>query len=96
METQKKKQNKSKVAGGIARANSLTPEQRREIAEKAAAARWEARTFQATHKGNFREEFGIDVDCYVLNDNNKTAVINQRGWEKQLGLVGMEVDYQSL
>jgi hypothetical protein len=78
--------NKSKVVGGVARANALTPEQRREIAEKAAAARWGSKPFHATHKGNFREEFGIDVDCYVLNDSNKTAVINQRGMGEAIAL----------
>ncbi|SEA74256.1 P63C domain-containing protein [Nitrosospira multiformis] len=80
------KKNKSKAVGGIARANSLTSEQRREIAEKAAAARWGSKPFHATHKGNFKEEFGIDVDCYVLNDNNKTAVISKRGMGAALGL----------
>jgi len=49
----------------------------------AALARWGA---QAIHKGNFKEEFGIDVDCYVLNDPTKTAVISQRGMGAALGL----------
>ncbi|MDD4882190.1 MAG: hypothetical protein PHX10_11490 [Gallionellaceae bacterium] len=73
------KKNNSKVAGGIARAKLLSPEQRSEIAAKAASARWGDKPLQATHRGNFKEEFGIDVDCYVLNDANKTAVISQRG-----------------
>lgn len=74
---------KSKAIGGKARANALTPVRRSEIAKKAAVARW---GYEATHKGNFKEEFGIDVDCYVLNDENKTAVISQRGMGKALGL----------
>lgn len=41
---------------------------------------------QATHKGNFKDEFGIDVDCYVLDDDQKTAVISQRGMGAALGL----------
>lgn len=73
----------SKVAGAIARAKALTPEQRREIAEKAAVARWGIR---ATHKGNFQQELGIDVDCYVLDDAQKTAVISQTGMARALGL----------
>jgi hypothetical protein len=81
-----KEKNISKIAGGVARASSLTPDQRKVIAEKGAAARWGARPFHATHKGNFKEEFGIDVDCYVLNDNNKTAVISKRGMGVALGL----------
>ena len=40
----------------------------------------------ATHKGNFKKEFGIDVECYVLNDGNKTAVISQSGMGSALGL----------
>lgn len=41
---------------------------------------------KAIHKGNFREEFGIDVDCYVIDDKNKTAVISQRGMGLAIGL----------
>lgn len=40
----------------------------------------------ATHRGNFKKDFGIDVDCYVLNDDIKTAVISQRGMGDALGL----------
>lgn len=71
-----------KAKGGIARANALTEEQRKEIAKKAAQTRWGLR---ATHKGNFKEEFGIDLDCFVLNDENKSAVITQRGMGVALG-----------
>jgi hypothetical protein len=78
--------NESKSKGGIARANALTPEQRSEIAENAAIARWGAKTPQATHKGNFKRDFGIDVECYVLNDKHKTAVISQAGMATALGL----------
>jgi hypothetical protein len=72
----------SKVKGGHARALALTDERKAEIAQRAAATRW----LRATHKGNFREEFGIDVDCYVLNDERKTAVISQRGMGAALGM----------
>jgi hypothetical protein len=41
---------------------------------------------KATHKGNFKEPFGIDVECYVLDDEAKTAVISQRGMGAALGL----------
>lgn len=40
----------------------------------------------AIGKGSFKEDFGIDIDCYVLNDNPKTAVISQTGMEKAIGL----------
>src|SRR3989338_4786686 len=74
---------KGRAKGGNARSKRLTPEQRSEIAKKAAVARWGV---AATHKGNFKDEFGIDVECYVLNDDNKTAVISQRGMGVALGL----------
>ena len=74
-----------KARGGFARAESLTSEQRREIALKAAQKRW---GLYATHKGNFMKEFGIDVDCYVLNDGPKTAVISKRGMGTALGYTG--------
>src|SRR5439155_17227010 len=69
--------------GGLARKDALSAEERKAIAEKAAMARWGAR---ATHKGNFKEQFGIDVDCYVLDDAQKTAVISQRGMGAALGM----------
>ena len=72
--------------GGKARKASLTAEQRTEIAKLAAEKRWANRTLEATHKGNFLEDFGIDVDCYVLNDSGKTAVLSSRGMGKALGL----------
>jgi hypothetical protein len=76
--------------GGAARAHNLTPERRSEIARAAIEARWEkagkVRLPRATHKGNFKADFGIDVDCYVLNDDAKTAVISQRGMGEALGL----------
>jgi hypothetical protein len=74
-----------KARGGLARAQKLTPEERRDIAKNAAIARWGVRPPQATHKGNFKDEFGIDVECYVLNDEQKTAVISQRGMGTALG-----------
>ena len=68
--------------GGRARAVALAPERRKEIAQAAAAARWGTK---ATHRGSFKEKFGIDVECYVLNDATKTAVISQRGMARALG-----------
>jgi hypothetical protein len=69
--------------GGKARAEVLPPSRRSEIAKKAAASRW---GIKASHKGNFQKEFGIDVDCYVLDDERKTAVISQSGMGQALGL----------
>lgn len=74
------------IAGGNARAKALSPQRRRDIAVKAATARWDARPPRATHRGSFKEEFGFDVECYVLDDEQKTAVISQRGMGGALGL----------
>lgn len=78
--------------GGIARAKALSPEERSRIGKEAVEARWRkagklrpSRELQATHKGSFKEEFGIDVECYVLNDEARTAVISQRGMGRALG-----------
>jgi hypothetical protein len=76
---------KGKAKGGVARANALTPEQRKKIAENAAIARWGKKLPTATHMGNFQEEFGINIECYVLDDENKTAVISKRGMGLALG-----------
>ena len=73
---------KGKAKGGIARALKLTGDEKSLIAKNAAVARWGPK---ATHKGNFKDEFGIDVECYVLNDEQKTAVISQRGMGAALG-----------
>lgn len=72
-----------KAKGGLARSAKLTDERKKQIAQAGALARWGA---QATHKGNFNEEFGIDVECYVLNDVKHTAVISQTGMGAALGL----------
>ena len=69
--------------GGEARAAKLSDERRKEIAQRAARARWGA---PATHKGTFKEEFGTDVECYVLGDETHTAVISQTGMGVSLGL----------
>ncbi|KVU82964.1 hypothetical protein WK75_30285 [Burkholderia ubonensis] len=88
MATEKKKAVVAKkatgrAAGGVARAEKLPQSRRSEIARAAALARHGLR---ATHRGSFREEFGIDVECYVLNDAQKTAVISQRGMGEAIGL----------
>lgn len=72
-----------RAKGGAARAAKLSPERRSEIARRAAQAR---HGLKATHKGNFKDDFGIDVECYVLSDEAKTAVISQRGMGVALGL----------
>lgn len=73
--------------GGKARKESLTAEQRAGIASQAAKARWAAaKPPGVLHKGNFMDEFGFDVECYVLDDPQKTAVVSQSGMGEALGL----------
>ncbi len=86
MKNQFNDQPKGRAKGGVARAAALSVDRKHEIAKRAAAARWKDKSLHATHKGSFKDDFGIDVDCYVLNDDAKTAVISQRGMGLALGL----------
>jgi P63C domain len=74
-----------KVAAAVARAKALPAEKRREIARQGAAARWKGKVYKASHKGNFLNDFGIDIECYVLDDPAKTPVISQRGMGQAIG-----------
>ena len=71
--------------GGARRAEILAPRRRSQIAREAALARW-AKPARATHRGSFKEDFGIDVECFVLDDEQKTAVLSQRGISTALRL----------
>ena len=72
--------------GGKARAKKLSPEKLSEIASKAISARWANRPIKAIRQGSFQKDFGIDVECYVLDDEQKTAVLSERGMGRALGL----------
>jgi hypothetical protein len=77
--------------GGVARDKALTPERRREIARQGGLAKSLAKKAampKATHRGTFKEKFDIDVECYVLDDERKTAVISRRGMGAALKLTG--------
>lgn len=80
------KQESKQSLGGKARAAALTAEQRSAIARKGALAKSAASKPKATHRGSFKEHFDIDVDCYVLDDEQKTAVISKRGMSATLGM----------
>lgn len=75
-----------RAKGGLAVAANMTPEEKSERARKAAAARWGTKPPVAIRKGNFKDQFGFDAECYVLNDTAKTAVMSQRGMAVALGL----------
>lgn len=76
-----------KSIGGNARAASLSPEQRTEIARKAANAKKEIALLpKATHGSpDHPLKIGeIEITCYVLNDG--TRVLSQRGMIAGLGM----------
>jgi hypothetical protein len=64
----------------------MSSAERAERARKGALARWGAKVPATIRKGNFKEEFGIEAECYVLDDAMKTAVITQLGMGEILGL----------
>lgn len=83
---EEKKELTGRAKGGAVVAAKMTPEQKADRARKGALARWGAKLPKATHKGSFKDELGIDAECYVLDDDKKTAVITQLGMGEILGL----------
>lgn len=75
-----------KAKGGIARAKALTPQVRKEIAQKGAAARWDKTLPIATHGAQDHPlKIGsLEIPCYVLSDGRR--VLHQRGMVKALGM----------
>jgi hypothetical protein len=77
-----------KAKGGRARAESLSPEQRKAIAQKAASVRWKAKNDPEGIPKAKREGIltigEIDLECYVLEDGRR--LIHKRGLAKALGL----------
>lgn len=68
------------VKGGVARAQALTPEQRKEIAKKAAEARWSSGDLpKATHSGELKIPGLKDVmiPCHVLENGER--ILSTRG-----------------
>ncbi len=75
-----------RAKGGKARADSLTQEQRSEIAKRAAAARWKDPVLKATHgSADHPLKIGdLDIPCYVLEDGRR--VLSLGGMVKALGM----------
>ncbi len=69
-----------KAKGGAARASALSPQERKDIAKKAAEARWGAP--KAIYTGQLLLG-DLSVDCAVLPDG--TRVLSQRGVGRALG-----------
>jgi hypothetical protein len=63
----------SQSAGGRARAERLSPSKRREIAKKAAVARWSAHLPDATHEGVLKVA-GLDLPVAVLSDGTRLMI----------------------
>lgn len=79
---------RGKAKGGFARAEKLTPEQRKEIATNAAIARWSPpirgkNLLRATHEGPLKIG-DIEFRCVVLED--KTRVISATGFMTGMGM----------
>jgi len=68
--------------GGHARAKLLSPEERRDIARKAAVARWDGDLSVATHEGEFTLG-DVVISCAVLP--NGTRIITQATFLRALG-----------
>jgi hypothetical protein len=80
--------------GGSARAASLTPSERRDIASRGAMARWTRAQGAApvegavslplaTHQGKMALG-GLELDCYILEDGRR--VFHKRGMARALGM----------
>jgi hypothetical protein len=81
MEDEKKE---SKAVGGFARANSLTPKQRTEIAKRAAEARWsQYEAVPTTIREGVLELAGQEIPCAVLADGRR--ILNQAGFLRAIG-----------
>lgn len=77
-------QPKGRAKGGIARAQSMTPEERAEQSRNAAKARWDATTPKATHIGELKIG-DLVLPCAVLPDG--TRLISQGGMSTAFGPV---------
>lgn len=73
--------------GGKARAEKLSPEERKNIARQAALARWGKTVPSATHIGELR--FGdVVIPCAVLDDEKHTRVLSRIGFIRAIGRKG--------
>lgn len=75
----------TKARGGYARAEALSPEERSEIAKRAAVARWNNPLLKGTHQGELRLGNKV-LPCYVLEDG--TRVIARAGVLRAIGRTG--------
>ena len=78
----KLKEQHPKSKGGRARAEALTPEERKAIARKAAEARWSANLPSADYEGEF-DIASTQLACAVLEDDRR--IITQASFLRSLG-----------
>jgi P63C domain len=71
-----------KSKGGFSRAQSLTPEKRKDIARKAALARWDGDLPMAQYEGSFLIG-DVEVSCAVLPNGQR--IITQAAFLRSLG-----------
>lgn len=85
----KKKSASIQSQGGKARADKLSPEKRKEIAQRAAASRWKPDLPQVSHEGSLSIG-GIDFKCGIIESDNPDIapqrVISQSEFMKGLGM----------
>jgi P63C domain len=62
-----------KVAAGIARAEQLSPERKKEIAQRAALARWSGHLPDATHEGDMKVA-GMELPVAVTSDGIRLMI----------------------
>lgn len=86
-QNEEQKEPKGRAIGGKARAEKLTPEQRKAIAAKGVAARKELASLPKATHGSADHPLKIgdaEIPCYVLEDG--TRVLSQRGVLEGLGM----------
>jgi hypothetical protein len=74
--------------GGLARAEALTPEQRTDIARRAAVSRWSAVMPEVLCAGQLKLG-NFEIPCYVTQEGQR--LISGRGMQEALRLVDAEV-----
>jgi hypothetical protein len=74
--------------GGLARADALTPEQRTDIARKAATSRWNTVVPEVLCAGQLKLG-NVEIPCYVTQEGQR--LISGRGMQEALRLVDVEV-----
>lgn len=84
--TDEREKDENKVAGGYARAESLTPEERTDIARRAAQARWQEDLPEVTHPGELKIGDAV-IPCAVIRYPNGTVqrVLSEHGITTALG-----------